>query len=857
MFRTRISHLAPWRITITDVGLLPEIPGKLHEISASALEWERLREFIAGYASSPVGRAWITSLTPTNDAAWLQLQHGRTEEVCSLLAAQVSFDFHPLFDATTLLDKSRIAGAVLEALEIRRILGLAECVVAWRLLMAAPPEGVEAWPELQSLSEPLMHSDPAGLVRSLQGRIEPDGSLNDSASPELRRLRREMERQQRQIEDTLRAQLRKLSSDGSTQDELITVRGERFVIPIKAEHRRRVAGVVHGASSSGQTFFVEPLDVIEENNELVRLLDEEQAEVQRVLMAMTREIGQHALTLSAGAKILAEVESHFARARFAREYNAVRPNFPAAGNETLQLKAARHPLLEMRLRAAGEASRLVPLDLSFLIDEETATTARQMIISGPNTGGKTVTLKTLGLLALMAQAGMPVPAEEATLPLFTAVYADIGDAQSIEQSLSTFSAHIANINRITAAADAGSLVLLDELGSATDPDEGSALAVSVAEDFLRARAWCCITTHLTALKVYAANHDGVINAAAGFDEQTLAPTYRLRIGVPGASAGINIAERLGLNANIIRRARERVQSQAAEISRFIDQLHAQLAAATEERNTLREREREVMREKLRLEQEGRKEQRTKVKDLEVKLLSLLKDFEYQLRETVKAIEDRAAAQKLSKEAERRIARLRREFSEQFNSTVVAHNTGADTGDTNAQPHVVRHVSAGDVVRLKTLGRNATVLRALDGNAWEMSVGAMKMRVARDEIAEVVKSAHENVSPLTAVRSRKNISVSMSSGGMRGHEIDDDGPSVGMEINVIGQTADEAQDSVEKFLDRAFLAGLTRVRIVHGTGMGVLRRTLRNYLKQHPQVSGVTEPPHNEGGAGATIVDLKE
>jgi DNA mismatch repair protein MutS2 len=683
-----------------------------------------------------------------------------------------------------------------------------------------------------------------------------------------------MERQQRQIEDVLRSSLRKLSNDGSTQEELITVRGERFVIPIKAEYRRRVAGVVHGASSSGQTFFVEPLDVIEENNELVRLLDEELAEIHRILTAMTREIGQHAATLSAGLRILAEVESHFARARFAVEFNAVRPQFSGIDDAaSLQLTQARHPLLEMRLRAAGNAAKLVPLDVAFASDDAepysdptfaVRAAPRQLIISGPNTGGKTVTLKTIGLLSLMAQAGMPVPAEQATLPLFTAIYADIGDAQSIEQNLSTFSAHVANINRITAAADSGSLVLLDELGSATDPDEGAALAVSVAEHFLGIRAWCCITTHLTALKVYASNHAGVINAAAGFDENTLAPTYRLRIGVPGASAGINIAERLGLNPAIIRSARNRLQSQTADISRFIDQLHAQLAATAQERASLRLREQEVAREKSRLEHEGRNEQRARVRELESKLQSLLKDFEYQIRETVRAIEDRASAQKLSKEAERRIARLRREFSEQFNSTVVAHHTGADTGDTNAQPHVVRHVSAGDTVRLKTLGRNATVLRSLDANVWEVAVGPMKMRIAKDEIAEVVSSANSgstnaggNVSPLTAVRSRRNISVSLGSSGSTGSSIDDDEPTASSEINVIGQTADEAQDSVERFLDRAFLAGLPRVRIVHGTGMGILRRTLRTYLKQHPQVSTVTEPPHNEGGAGATLVELKQ
>ena len=320
----------------------------------------------------------------------------------------------------------------------------------------------------------------------------------------------------------------------------------------------------------------------------------------------------------------------------------------------------------------------------------------------------------------MAQAGIPVPAEEAVFPLFHEFLADIGDSQSIEQNLSTFSAHIVNLNRIAGIARPDSLVLLDELGSATDPEEGAALAVAIAEHFLKTCAWCLISTHHTSLKVYAVNTPGVINAAVGFNEQTLAPTYELRQGVPGASAGINIAGRLGLDAAIIESARLRLNTQTQDIGRFLDQLHAQIESITGERVSLRIREQEVAREKNRLEVEGLKEWRAKVREMEVKLQSLLKDFEYQMRETVRAVDDRAAQQKLSKEAERRIAKLRREFSEQFNASVVAGHTGADRGDANAQPHIVRHVAAGDSVKLKSLGKTAVVQRQVEDNVFEVS-----------------------------------------------------------------------------------------------------------------------------------------
>ncbi len=815
------------------------IPNVVSDFSPSALEWGRFLDLLVGYAQSATGKQWLLGLAPSTDLDWIQREHALAGEMRKLLAAGVRPSLGSLFDPSEALAKSRIEGAALEAEEIRKVVALGEDISAWSGLMSAPPGDLaDALPRLRELSGELLTLPLKPLIESLRSRILPDGSLADDASPELRRIRREMERQQRAIEESLRSALRRFSEGGSTQDDLITIRGERFVIPVKAEWKRRVQGVVHGASSSGQTVYVEPLETIELNNDLVRLLEDEQAEIHRIFAAMTRQIAQYAPVILKGAEVLAEVDTLQTRARFALEFDCVEPRFAETENPELILKDARHPLLEKRLRETGGS--VVPTSLALTSD------ARQLIISGPNTGGKTVALKTVGLLAIMAQSGVSVPAEEAVLPVFDAMLADIGDAQSIEQNLSTFSAHIVNLNRIAAAADASSLVLLDELGSATDPEEGAALAVAIAEHFVRARAWSIISTHHTSLKVYAANTPGVINAAVGFDEQTLAPTYEVRQGVPGASAGINIAARLGLDRSMIDAARLRLSTQTQDIGRFLDSLHEQLRAATTERTRLAQLESEVKRERVRLEAEGMKEQRAKVREMEQKLESLLKDFEYQARETVRAIDDRAAQQKLSKEAERRISRLRREFAEGFNASVVAHHTGADKGDSHAQPHVVRHVATGDMVKLKTLGKTARVERQIDDKTFEVAVGPMKMRVARDEIAEVVRTAAAET-PLQAARSRRGVSVSMA-------QPDD---SVGWEINVIGRTADEAQGEVEKFLDRAFLAGLPQVRIIHGTGMGVLRRTLREYLRRHPQVANVTEPGQNEGGAGATVVEFKQ
>ena len=809
-------------------------PAFLPHASARVLEFENLREVLRGYASSPLGQARVGGLAPSTDGGWIEHQQQLTTEIREFRRVGGHFDFAGLLDINKLVEKSHIGGAALETTEIRDVIQVVDRAAEWREISFSPPAAMKVeWKAVADLSAGI--SDFADFLRSFRNKILPDGTLEDRASPELARIRREMEKQRRLIQQSLQGYLRRLSEGGAAQDELITIRGERFVIPVKIEQKRRVQGVVHGASSSGQTVFVEPLETIEQNNELVRLLDEEQAEVHRILLEMTRRIGEHADEIAAAVETLAELELQFAKARFAEDYSCIPVQLHADEKNTFVLLNARHPLLEQNFKAKG--GRVVPISL------ELEGERRQLIITGPNTGGKTVALKTAGLLALMAQAGMHVPADRAEMPAFDAVLADIGDYQSIEQNLSTFSAHVTNIDFISRTATARSLVLLDELGSATDPEEGAALAVAIAEHFRNIGCLTIISTHHTSLKVFGANSVGVINASVGFNEATLQPTYELKIGVPGASAGINIAQRLGLNPGIIESARSRLGSQTKDVGRFLDRLHADLREAETERFRLHTREEELEREKATLAAEGKKEQQAKIREMEKKLDSLLRDFEYHAREAVNAVQDRAAAQKLLKDAERRISKLRREFREQFDSVIVAHSTGADQGDPYAQPQVVKHVSEGDTVKLKSVGRPALVSRKLDDNHFEVAIGAMKMKIARDDIAEVVARAAD--SPVQAARAR-GISVSL--------ETEDQ--NVPSEINVIGRTVDEATREVEKFLDRAFLAGLPRVRVVHGSGMGILRKALRQLLQKHPQVAAITEPPQQEGGGGVTVAELR-
>ena len=639
----------------------------------------------------------------------------------------------------------------------------------------------------------------------------------------LHRLRRDIERQQKQIQISLERFLRTHQDDGTLQEDFITLRNDRFVVPVVAGQQRKVYGVIHGASGSGHTLFVEPLETIDLNNELVRLREEEQAEVLRILRELTELLRAHAADIRASVEAIGRLELLFAKADFALDFHCTIPRFSGDSARRLVLRDARHPLLEDVLRR--QAKPVVPISLT--LDES----ERTLLISGPNTGGKTVSLKTVGLLVLMAQSGMPVPAAEAEFPLFEQVLADIGDQQSIQESLSSFSSHIAHVRDMLEAVTPQSLVLLDELGRATDPEEGGPLGVSILETFRAQGAFTLASTHLVALKIYGSTTPGVLNASMGFDEETLEPTYVLRIGAPGKSAGLEIASRLGIRPALIESARERMSGHERDISRFLAELHQRLdQVARAEQDLLREREALALREQSVAKDYERREA-AKFKEIEQRLERALAEFETEGRETIQKILEGAEQRKAAEQAERRVAKTKREFEEKARPAVFGESPAA-------KPSLA--IEEGSRVRLKGVREPARVRRKLGPGLLEVDAGLMKMQVSVDDVEEVLPASKQIANLPGNVSFRPGPTWDTSY----------------REINVIGQRAEEAREKVDKFLDSASMASVDRVRIVHGHGMGILRKAIAELLTTHPQVEKFYAASPAEGGTGATVVELK-
>jgi DNA mismatch repair protein MutS2 len=630
----------------------------------------------------------------------------------------------------------------------------------------------------------------------------------------LARLRRDSERQRRQIEESLARFLRTHHEDGTLQEDFVTIRNDRFVVPIVTGRERRVDGVIHGSSGSGATVFVEPLETIGLNNELVRLHEEELREVHRLLREFTTRLREHAVEIAASVAALSRLELLFGKAEFAIEFRCSVPRLSPEGFRKIVLRAARHPLLEDILR--GQKRTVVPVSL------ELSKTQNTLLISGPNTGGKTVALKTIGLLALMTHAGLPTPAEEAEFPLFDQVLADIGDHQSLAESLSSFSSHILAVRSMLERATGDSLVLLDELGRATDPEEGGALGVTVLETFRARGAFTLASTHLMAMKIYGASTSGVLNGSMGFDEATLQPTYVLRLGAPGKSAGLDIASRLGLDPALIEIARGRMAASDRDVSRFLGEMHQKLEQLETERAELAARSQAVTAREQGLEQTWERKYTAKLREVEDRAAQLSIEFERRAQET---IED------LSQKARTRIARTKREFQEQVASLAPAPAAG-----TSAAP---LKLEAGAQVRLKGIRQPAIVRRILDSGEIEVEAGYLKMRVPAADIEEVI--------PKVPTQTRSQ-SITFNQGPEFATSI--------REINLIGQRAEEACERVDKFLDTAALGQAELVRIVHGHGMGILRKAIAGLLARNPHVAKFYAARPEEGGTGATIVELK-
>jgi DNA mismatch repair protein MutS2 len=799
--------------------------------SADILEFEALRQLIGRFVASPLGRRELEKAEPISDRAALEHMLAETAEAMGYLRASaepqpasrgsaIRIRFTAIPDSAEAVAKLRIEGSMLEPREIYDLTRLLDQAGEARSLIGAV---AERFPLLAARAEQIGQF--RDLLRDLAGKILPDGTVADDASVALRRLRRDIEKQQKEIQHSLERFLRAHREEGTLQEEFVTIRNERFVVPIVAGQRRKVDGVIHAASASGHTLFVEPMETIDLNNELVRLKEEEINEVARILRALTDRLREQADAIGYAVRVMGELELLFAKAQFAVEFNGVIPRFSPELSRRLHLKDARHPLLEDVLRR--QHKQAVPISLT--LNER----CRTLLVSGPNTGGKTVSMKTVGLLSLMAQSGFPVPAVEAEFPIFEQVLADIGDNQSIQESLSTFSAHILTIRGMLEAATMDSLVLLDELGRATDPEEGGALGVAILDTFRSSGAFTLASTHLLAIKIYGANTEGVVNASMGFDEQTLEPTYVLRTGAPGKSAGLDIASRLGLETQLIERARSVMSTSDRDIQRFLSELHDRLDRVTAIGNELREQQQRMTAREQSLEKDWERKGSAKIRELEERSAALAREFERQARETIDEITRGMEQRKASENALRKVARTRREFIEQSDALIEQ----ARPADQRAKRLPIEE---GARVRLKGIRQPARVRRKLAGDLLEVEAGFMKMQVSIDDVEEVL--------PPDAASARLPRGVTYEQGPRWDVSY--------REINVIGKRAEEAVEEVDKFMDSAALAQVDRVRVVHGHGMGVLKKAIADLLAHNPHVEKFYPAAQSEGGAGATIVELK-
>jgi len=789
------------------------------------LEFEDLRALLSRYLRSALGQAELAGVEPSSDRGHIEAALADAAEAIEYLrnasqaqptsrgaAGRVRFDLGA--DPAPAVARLRIEGATLDATEVFEVARLLDMASEIR---AALLSAREQFPRLASYAASI--ADLRELAAELRGKIMPDGSLADDASVALGRLRREAEKQRRSIEESLARFLRAHREDGTLQEDFVTIRNDRFVVPVVTGRERRVDGVIHGSSGSGQTVFVEPLETIHLNNELVRLREDELREVHRILREFTSRLRENAPEITATVAALGRLELLFAKAEFAIDFNCTVPRLSDPAARRVVLRNARHPLLVDLFRK--QRKTVVPVSLSLEGEQRT------LLISGPNTGGKTVALKTAGLLALMTHAGLPVPAAEAEFPLCDQVLADIGDHQSIQESLSSFSAHMLAIRTMLERATPDSLILVDELGRATDPEEGGALGVVVLESFRTRGAFTLASTHLMAMKVYGASTPGVLNASMGFDEATLEPTYVLRLGAPGKSAGLDIASRLGLDPAVIEAARARMTTVERDVATFLAELHQRMNALEEERASVAERERTVEARERSLETTWERKYAGKITEVERRAAELSAQFERRAKDTI---------DELSQKARAKIAKTSREFHESVES--IAPRPAVETARAAAAAPALKIVE-GARVRLKNIRQPATVRRVLANGLIEVDAGFLKMQVSASDVEEVLPPADK------PGRARS-----------MGFQQASDFATSYQEINLIGQRAEEACDQVEKFLDSATLAQVERVRIVHGHGMGILKRAVADLLKQSPHVAKFYPAPPEQGGSGATIAELK-
>ncbi len=873
--------------------------------SLETLEYEKLLELVSRNAQTPMGVERFAGLRPKTKRIELDADLAAiTEAILLNEEKQVTWSFSGLEDPSGAAAILRIKNATLEP---NLLLGIARvCNQALFVRSSIQPEKETAptlWSKVESIPPTLF-----AALDKINKKLLPGGEIDDSASPELARIRREISVQRTRLTRSLESVMR--SAGDAIQDEIVTMRNDRFVIPVKADFRGRVGGVAHGFSSSGATVFVEPLEAIEANNELQNLKGKEEREVAKILFDLTEQLREQLPAIEAAIDAVAELDFVKAKVEFARKFKA---GVPVVSSEnTLELVDARHPLLEENLRAnksappalaggqlrgnnptistnqpaahaggsdstswppahAGGSDKIVPSSFTLTSDRSV------MIISGANAGGKTVVLKTAGLLSLMAISGLPVPAAKAAVPFYRSVLADIGDHQSLAANLSTFSSHMSNIAEMMAKCVAPSLVLLDEAGTGTDPEEGSALGVAIVDHFRRAcGAHVMASTHYRGLKIYAANDPTVVNASVEFDEKTLQPTYKLLIGLAGASSGIQIASRFGIKPEVIRSARENLDISTQDAEAYLLKLQTETKLAEDLRIALEEEREAVAMKYATLDIDARKKEKARQKEFEKQLAETIDSFDRQSKAFIATLEDKVLKNKLEKERSARKAELNRAIvakigdaeSQRRGNPAKSEPGAVATGFRNSTPFesAIAASSDGEVLaigsRVITSFGNVGTVEKMDKETAEVLVGGMRIREKIGNLKIAVQQAETRpVGRVPDIGSPSFSSPSFSSPHVSkgsSHSISKplDAPDAAAELNLIGRTTAEAEYELDRFIDEAFMASLPRIRIIHGYGTGALKNFVHHTLKNHDLIAAFTFAPPNQGGNGATIAELK-
>lgn len=780
----------------------------MERFTTEALEFTQVKRLIQQEATSKLGQERIMQIMPSPDRAEVERRLQETEEASAYLRLHGEFPLRGFRDITNSLQRVE-HGGWLQPTELLEIVGtLAASRQARQALIKE-----ESYLLLQEVAGQIV-SFPK-IERSIQDCIDEEGRVKDHASQKLRQLRRDSERLRQRIQQTLQQILQSRSMQKMLQETIVTQRYDRYVIPVKQEYRSSLDGIVHDQSASGATVFIEPAAIVALNNELRSKELEEEQEIERILKVLSAEVATIVEELRINVEALTQLDVAFAKARFAHSRRGVCPVLTTS--RRIKLRQARHPLLS--------EDRVVPIDVE--MDDE----IRAILITGPNTGGKTVSLKTVGLFALMTQSGFPILAEEeSVMPLYSGVYADIGDEQSIEQSLSTFSAHMTHVIHILQQIDANSLVLFDELGSGTDPTEGAALAISILERVLEIGSTMMVTTHYSECKLFADAHPAALNASVEFDLASLKPTYRLLLGVPGQSHAFYIVKRLGLPIEIVERAEQSLSSENRQLEKMIQsytverqqwaEKHKQAEQILQESQKLHQEivdqwER-LEQQKERLREKAKEEARQIVSHAEHEAEAVLSQLRRWIREGGTQLK------------EHQLIESKKRLQDAAPETAIAKKTVQMSKQENS-------FSSGDEVEVVHIGQKGTIIEASGEGTYLVQIGAMKMKVAQTQLRK------RRVSKET--RALKSTTLT------RKHE------TVKTELDLRGKHVEEALSELDRYLDQAMLNGYQSVSIIHGKGTGVLRTHVHQYLQQHRHVRDFRLGVHGEGGSGVTIVQL--